>query len=218
MINLLNPSILSADFANLERDLTRIKQNNINRVHIDVMDGNYVPNITFGPMQIECLRKVSDLYFDCHLMVDEPIRFVDDFAKVVDCLTVHVEACKHVHRTLEFVKSKNIDCGVALNPGTSISSIENILDVVDKILIMTVNPGFGGQKFIDSMVYKIQDLKELMYRKGVKDKVIQVDGGINLNTIQKVYELGVEDIVVGSYLFGGESMESNIKNLLDKIG
>ena len=218
MINLINPSILSADFANLERDLQRIKNNNISKVHIDVMDGNYVPNITIGPSQIECLRRISDLYFDCHLMVEEPIRFVNEFSRIVDCLTIHVEACKHVHRTLETIKSKNIHCGVALNPGTPINSIENIIDIVDKILIMTVNPGFGGQKFIDSMLYKIEDLKELMIRKGIKDKIIQVDGGINIDTIEKVYKLGVKDIVVGSYFFGGESIENNIENLLKKIG
>lgn len=218
MINLLSPSILSADFANLQRDLTILKENNIKRIHIDVMDGNYVPNITFGPGQIKSLRNVSDLYFDCHLMVEEPIRFVDDFSPLVDCLTVHVEACKHVHRTLQYIKSKNIDCGVSLNPGTPISSIENVLDLVDKILIMTVNPGFGGQKFIGSMVNKIKDLKFLLDSKGYSNKIIQVDGGINLDTIETVYNLGARDIVVGSYLFSGHCIKENIEKLLSKIG
>lgn len=218
MINLLNPSILSANFSNLERDLKKLKENDIKKIHLDVMDGNFVPNITFGPDQIKCLREISDFYFDSHLMVDEPIRFVDSFVNAgVNCLTIHVEACKHVHRSLEYIKSKNIHCGIALNPSTSISTLENILDIVDKILIMTVNPGFGGQKFIDSMTYKIQDLKELLYKKNLKDKVIQVDGGINDNTIKTVYDLGVTDIVVGSYIFSGNNIDENIKKLINKI-
>lgn len=219
MENLLNPSILSANFANLERDLLEIKKNNIGKVHLDVMDGNFVPNITFGPGQISCIREVSDLYFDCHLMVDEPIRFIDDFVSSgVQCLTVHVEACKHIHRTVEYVKSKGIHCGVALNPGTSIKDIENILDIVDKILIMTVNPGFGGQRFINSMVDKISNLKKLLDNRNMGDKLIQVDGGINDSTIKKVYMAGARDIVVGSYIFNGGNISGNIKNLMNSIG
>ncbi len=218
MEKILYPSILSANFCNLEKDLKELKDNKIKKIHIDVMDGNFVPNITFGAGQISCLRKISDLYFDCHLMVDEPIRFIDDFVKSgVDSLTVHVEACKHIHRTLEYIKTKNIDCGVALNPGTSIKDIENILDLVDKILIMTVNPGFGGQKFIYSMVDKIKDLQELIYKKGLKNKQIQVDGGINLDTINEVYDIGIRDIVVGSYIFLNKDISNNISRLIDKI-
>lgn len=218
MVNLINPSVLSADFANLERDLSELKKNNITKVHLDVMDGNFVPNITFGPGQISCIRKVSDLYFDCHLMVEEPIRFIDDFVSSgVDCLSVHVEACRHVHRTVEYIKSKNIDCGVVLNPGTSIKDIENILDVVDKILIMTVNPGFGGQKFIFSMLHKIKELKKVLEDRNLNHKIIQVDGGINSSTIKDVYDAGARDIVVGSYLFNGNISE-NIKSLINGIG
>ena len=218
MENILNPSILSANFANLESDFLELERNNIKKIHIDVMDGNFVPNITFGPGQIGCLRKISKFYFDCHLMVNEPIRLIDSFVNSgVDCLTVHVEACTHIHRTIEYIKSKNIDCGVALNPGTSIKDIENVLDIVDKILVMTVNPGFGGQKFIHSMVSKIEDLNELLYKKNIKNKIIQVDGGINIDTIDKVYNIGVRDIVVGSYIFEGESIEISIKNLINKI-
>lgn len=218
MEKILSPSILSANFANLEKDFNELKKNNIQSIHIDVMDGNYVPNITFGPMQIKCMREISDFYFDCHLMVNEPIRFIDDFVKSgCDCLTVHVEACTHIHRTLEYIKSKNIHCGVSLNPGTSIRDIENILYLVDKVLVMSVNPGFGGQKFIDNSIEKIESLREMMYKKNMKDKIIQVDGGINEDTIKKVYEAGARDIVVGSFIFDKGSIGDNIKKLLDKI-
>lgn len=218
MEKLLSPSILSANFANLEKDFIELKNNNIRNIHIDVMDGNFVPNITFGPMQIKSLRKISDFYFDCHLMVNEPIRFIDDFVKSgCDCLTVHVEACTHIHRTLEYIKSKNIHCGVALNPGTSIKDIENVLYLVDKILVMTVNPGFGGQKFIDNVIEKIEILRELLYKKNMENKIIQVDGGINLDTVEKVYKVGARDIVVGSFIFDKGSIKDNIKNLVDKI-
>ena len=219
MRNLINPSILSANFANLERDLVELKKNNISKVHLDVMDGNFVSNITFGPGQISCIRKVSDLYFDCHLMVDEPIRFIDDFVSSgVNCLTVHVEACTHVHRTVEYIKSKGIDSGVALNPGTSIKDIENVLDVVDKILIMTVNPGFGGQKFITSMLDKIYELKKILESRGLSHKIIQVDGGINSSTIGKVHSVGASDIVVGSYIFNEGNISGNIEKLMNIVG
>ena len=219
MSNVLNPSILSANFANLERDLIELKKNNIDRIHIDVMDGNFVPNITFGPSQIKSLRMISDFYFDCHLMIEEPIRFIDNFFDSgIDCLTVHVEACKHVHRTIELINSKGIHSGISLNPSTSVKDVENVLDIVDKILIMTVNPGFGGQKFISSMINKIQELKEILYKKNIKNKIIQVDGGINDITIKSVYDLGIRDIVVVSYIFSGKSISDNIKNLMNKIG
>lgn len=219
MSNILAPSILSANFANLERDLDELRKNNIDKIHIDVMDGRFVPNITFGPIQIKSLRNISDFYFDCHLMVEEPIRFIDSFFDSgVDCLTVHVEACKHVHRTIELINDKGIDSGISLNPATSLKDIENILDIVDKILIMTVNPGFGGQKFISSMINKIEELKEILYKKNIEDKIIQVDGGINDLTIKTIYDLGIRDIVVGSYIFSGESISDNIKNLMSKIG
>lgn len=217
MKNLLNPSILSANFANLEKDLLELEKNDIKKVHIDVMDGNFVPNITFGPSQINCLRNVSNLYFDCHLMVNEPIRFIDDFIKAgVNSLGVHVEACSHIHKTLDCIKSKGIDCCVVINPGTSLKDIENLLYLVDKILIMTVNPGFGGQKFIVHMVNKIQKLRELLDN-NYENKIIQVDGGINLETIRQVYDAGARDIVVGSFIFNG-SISQNIVKLINKLG
>lgn len=218
MEKILSPSILSANFANLESDFNELKNNNIKNIHIDVMDGNFVPNITFGPMQIKCLREISDFYFDCHLMVNEPIRFIDDFVKSgCNCLTVHTEACTHIHRTLEYIKSKNVHCGVALNPGTSIKDIENVLYLVDKVLVMTVNPGFGGQKFIENVIEKIESLRELMYKKNMQDKIIQVDGGINLETIGRVYKNGARDIVVGSFIFDKGNIGDNIKKLLKEI-
>lgn len=218
MKNLLNPSILSANFANLEKDFLEIEKNNIKKVHIDVMDGNFVPNITFGASQIKSLRNISNLYFDCHLMVDEPIRFIDDFIDAgVNSLGVHVEACTHIHRTLDYIKSSGLDCCVVLNPGTSLKDIENLIYLVDKILIMTVNPGFGGQKFIPNMLNKVRELRELLNNNNYGDKIIQVDGGINLETINQVYLAGARDIVVGSFIFNG-SISENITKLINKLG
>lgn len=218
MSQILSPSILSANFLNLEKDLSELKENNIGRIHVDIMDGGFVPNITFGPDQVRFLKDSTDFYLDCHLMINNLDVFVDRFIDLsVGCITIHQESHKHIHKFINQIKRNNIDCGVALNPATSIYNIIDILDMVDKVLIMTVDPGFGGQKFIGAMLRKIEMLKELMYKYNIKNTEIQVDGGINLSNIDGVYNLGVRDIVVGSYIFNYNGITNNINSLLNKL-
>ncbi|QAT39254.1 ribulose-phosphate 3-epimerase [Clostridium sp. JN-9] len=207
---LINPSILSADFNNLQSDLSLLEQSGIKSIHIDVMDGNFVPNITFGSEQIKQLRRITKMKFDVHLMVHEPIRFIKDFVDAgADSITVHCEACKHIYRTLEEIK-KYVNAGVALNPATPLSNIEYLTNIADKILIMTVNPGFGGQKYIDCMESKIVQLNNLIKEKS-SSAIIQVDGGINENNIQRLIGLGVKDIVMGSAVFKNRNILDNLK-------
>lgn len=218
MNRILNPSILSANFMNLEKDLSELKDSNIERIHVDIMDGNFVPNITFGPDQVKLLKDSTDFYLDCHLMINNLDLFIDKFIDLsVGCITIHQESHDHIHKFINQIKQNNIDCGIAINPATSIYSIVDILDMVDKVLIMTVNPGFGGQKFIGSMISKIELLKEMMYKYNVKNTEIQVDGGINLDNIDKIYNLGIRDIVVGSYIFNNNGITNNINSLINKI-
>ena len=207
---LINPSILSADFNNLQSDLSLLEQSGIKSIHIDVMDGNFVPNITFGSEQIKQLRRITKMKFDVHLMVHEPIRFIKDFVDAgADSITVHCEACKHIYRTLEEIK-KYVNAGVALNPATPLSNIEYLTNIADKILIMTVNPGFGGQKYIGCMESKIVQLNNLIKEKS-SSAIIQVDGGINENNIQKLIDLGAKDIVMGSAVFKNRNILDNLK-------
>ncbi|AID44269.1 Ribulose-phosphate 3-epimerase [Candidatus Arthromitus sp. SFB-mouse-NL] len=218
MENIINPSILSANFINLERDLYQLKESGINKIHVDVMDGHFVPNITFGVDQIKQLKESTDFYLDCHLMVQNPETIIDKLIDIsVGCITLHVESSNHIYKLVQEVKKCNVDCGIALNPGTSIYNIIDLLDIIDKILIMTVNPGFGGQKFIEHMLKKIRLLSGIMNRYNINSKIIQVDGGINLYNIDTIYDLGVRDIVVGSYIFSGDSIYNNINGLKNKI-
>lgn len=219
MDNIINPSILSANFLNLQEDLYELQKSGINKIHVDIMDGHFVPNITFGPDQVASIKKHTDFYLDCHLMVSNPELYIDKFIDLnVGCITLHVESSKHIYRLIELIKSSNIECGIALNPGTSIYNVIDLLNIVDKVLIMTVNPGFGGQKFIDPMVEKIKSLKKLISDRNINNISIQVDGGINIDNIQNIYNLGVYDIVVGSYIFSGDSIFKNIENLRNKTG
>ncbi|MDF2881735.1 MAG: ribulose-phosphate 3-epimerase [Clostridiaceae bacterium] len=207
---LINPSILSANFNNLQSDLKLLEESGIKSIHIDVMDGNFVPNITFGPGQIKQLRKFTKMNFDVHLMVHEPIRFIKEFIDAgADSITVHCEACKHIYRALEEIK-KNVQVGVALNPATSLSNIEYLTNIVDKILIMTVNPGFGGQKYINGMEAKIIQLNNLIKEKA-SSAIIQVDGGIGENNIDRLIELGAKDIVMGSSVFKNGNITENLQ-------
>ncbi len=217
MNKILCPSILSANFLNLSKDLEELKKSDITRLHVDIMDGNFVPNITFGPDQVKFIKDNYNFYLDCHLMINNLDVLLDKFIDLgVSCITIHYEAHNHIYRLLDKIKKNNIDCGIAINPGTSIYSIVELLPIVDKVLIMTVNPGFGGQKFIDSMESKISLLNKMLKESNNEDKVIQVDGGINLINIKKVYDLGARDIVVGSYIFNGD-IKSNIVSLMNEI-
>ncbi len=206
----LAPSILSADFARLLEDVKKVEKAGCEYLHIDVMDGHFVPNITLGPAIVKSLRRDVNMVFDTHLMIENPDNYIKDFVDAgSDLIVVHAEACRHLHRTIQNIKSYNVKVGVALNPATSIESIKHIIEDVDMVLIMTVNPGFGGQSFIESMLEKIKELKQLIDDKNLNVD-IQVDGGIKPDNIHKVVEAGANIIVAGSAIFNSENIEETV--------
>lgn len=214
----ISPSILGANFCNLEKDIKTLEGGGIKAIHIDVMDGNFVPNIAFGPDQIKMLRKISNtLEFDVHLMVANPEIFIDSLVEAgADTITVHVETCTHLYKTIHTIKSFGIKAGIALNPATPIETVKHVREMVNKVLIMTVEPGFGGQAFIPGMKEKIRELNELKLSNGL-DFEIQVDGGINLENICNVIELGCTDIVVGSAMFESDNICETLSQFNSKI-
>ena len=196
-MNCLSPSILSADFSKLGEQINLLDEAGAQYVHIDVMDGMFVPSISFGLPVIKSIRSCTDRIFDVHLMIEEPARYINEFAEAgADIITVHAEACKHLDRTVEMIKEKGLIAGVALNPSTPLSAIEYVLPKVDMVLIMTVNPGFGGQQFIPYTLQKIKDLKDLLKKTGNKAD-IEVDGGIKTDNVRQVLEAGANIIVAG---------------------
>lgn len=204
----LAPSILSADFANLGRDVLEVEKAGAEYLHIDVMDGAYVPSISFGAPIMKCIRPLSSLVFDVHLMVEEPIRYVEDFKNAgADIITVHAEACKHLNRTIHRIKELGCKVGVSLNPSTPLSVLEYSLEDIDMVLLMSVNPGFGGQKFLPLTLDKLRDLTAMRERKGTSFD-IQVDGGISVYNVKDVIEAGANIIVAGTAVFGGNIGEN----------
>ncbi|MEZ0482578.1 ribulose-phosphate 3-epimerase [Planococcus sp. SSTMD024] len=196
------PSILAADFAKLGQEVLEVEKAGADWIHIDVMDGHFVPNITMGPIVVDALRPLTQLPLDVHLMIENPDRYIEDFAKAgADYITVHVEACPHLHRTIQLIRSFGVKPGVVLNPHTPIETIQHVLEDIDLVLFMTVNPGFGGQKFIHSVVPKVAALSQLIKDKGLSID-IQIDGGINEETIVPCAQAGANVFVAGSAIFG----------------
>lgn len=211
----ISPSILSADFAKLGEQIERLNASDVEMVHIDVMDGHFVPNITFGAPVIKSIRKYTEKVFDVHLMIEEPSRYVEDFVKAgADIITVHYEADRHIDRTINYIKSFGVKAGVALNPGTPVSVLKNIINSVDMVLIMTVNPGFGGQKYIDYCSGKVKEVKSLTEN---KELMIQVDGGVDASNIKYVVECGANVIVAGSAAFKNDAIEENVQKLREAL-
>lgn len=195
------PSILSADFSRLAEEIIDVERGGADYIHIDVMDGHFVPNITIGPLIVEAIRPVTRLPLDVHLMIENPDFFVESFAKAgADYITVHVEACTHLHRTVQLIKSFGIKAGVVLNPATPVSSIQHIIGDIDMVLLMSVNPGFGGQKFISSILPKITEVKE-MAEKNKASIEIEVDGGVNEETARLCIQHGANVLVAGSAIY-----------------
>jgi ribulose-phosphate 3-epimerase len=199
------PSILSADFANLGRALHAAEKGGAEAVQIDVMDGHFVPNITVGPPVIAALRQVTPLVLDVHLMIEKPETFIAEFAEAgADILTVHAEACTHLYRVLQQIKDHDMKAGVALNPATPLVVLEEVLDEVDLVLLMTVNPGFGGQKFIHSMLPKVRRLHEMLEDRNLSNVALEVDGGVNEQTAPLLGEAGATWLVAGSAVYGAD--------------
>ena len=207
------PSILSADFANLERDVKKVEQLGADWIHIDAMDGQFVPNLTLGANVVSALRPVTKLPLDCHLMVANPERFIPDFAKAgADYISVHVEATPHIHRAIQQIKQEQVKAGVVINPGTPVSSSEAVLADVDLVLVMTVNPGFGGQQFIDTTLEKVKQLVALRAENNYH-YLIEVDGGVNAETAKKCAKAGVDVAVAGSYVYNATDMAAAINSV-----
>lgn len=209
------PSILSADFANLERDVKAVEEAGADYIHFDVMDGVFVPNISFGLPVLSSLRKVTDLVLDVHLMIDQPERFVEEFVRAgADIVTFHVEATNHVHRVLQQIKGAGAKAGVVLNPHTPLSTIEHVLEDVDMVLLMTVNPGFGGQSFIPGVLTKLKALADMKEERGL-DFEIEIDGGVNLETAKSCIENGANVLVAGSAVYNAPDYAEAIAGIRD---
>lgn len=210
------PSILASDFSKLGEEIVKVEKAGADLIHIDVMDGHFVPNITIGPPVVKCLRKTTKLPFDVHLMIENADLYINDFIDAgADIISVHVEANPHIHRTLQFIKQRGIKSAVALNPSTPLETLRWLMDDLDMVLLMTVNPGFGGQSFIEGMTEKVRELRKMANNKG-KNVDIEVDGGIDTGNIYRITEAGANVIVAGSTVYKAPDTREIIKSLREK--
>ncbi len=214
----LAPSVLSADFSKLGEDVKTIEDAGAHLIHVDVMDGHFVPNITIGPAVMKSLVRWTSMPFDVHLMISDPDKYAPLFVTPqTEFITVHAEACTHLHRTLQSIRALGVKAGVALNPATSLSAVEYVADLADLILVMSVNPGFGGQSFIPSALEKVQRLADLRAEKGYTFE-IEIDGGVGLGNIAEVSAAGVDIAVAGSAVYGAEDVGQRVKELVARMG
>lgn len=217
MVNLA-PSILSADFCNLGAQVKTVEETNTEFLHIDIMDGSFVPNISFGFLVIKALRKNSKMIFDVHLMIENPSKYIDEFVNCgADIITFHYEAERHIDRTVNYIKNKGCKVGIALNPATPVSVLKNILPSLDMVLIMSVNPGFGGQSFIEYSIDKIQEVKNLAKKLNKQNLLIEVDGGVDTHNIKSIVEAGANVLVAGSAVFRENKIKENINALNEAL-
>lgn len=215
----LAPSLLSANFTRLGEDVRMLEEAEADFLHVDVMDGHFVPNITIGPPVIEALRKVTELPLDCHLMISDPDRYLEDFARAgATFITVHVEATVHLHRTIDRIRQLGCRPGVTLNPATSLTTLEDILPYVDLVLLMSVEPGFGGQAFIPTLFRRAARLRQMLADCGREECLIEADGGIKLENIRAVYESGVDVVVSGSGIFGTTDPKQTMEQMREVCG
>lgn len=216
-MKIIAPSILSADFSRLGEEIKAVENAGADWIHIDVMDGHFVPNITYGPIIVEASKKSCTLPLDVHLMIEKPDLMIPDFIKAgADLISVHAEACTHLNRTINLIRESEVKAGVALNPATPLSAIEWVLEDLDFVLVMSVNPGFGGQRFIPNSLDRIRTLKKMIRDRGLST-LIQIDGGVNGKTIREISEAGVDSFVAGSAIFNSPDYAATIRDFRNKI-
>ena len=209
-MSFIYPSVLSADFAILKEQIEELEKNSIKTIHVDIMDGKFVPNISFGFPILKCIREITNLNLDVHLMIDDPIRYIDKFSECgADLITVHIEGNYHIHRIIQEVKKYNLRAGIAINPGTPINTLKEVLPLVDLVLVMGVNPGFGGQAFIENTLKRIKELWQIKNENGLNFD-INVDGGVKSSNYMRILECGANNVIIGSDLFKNNDITNNI--------
>lgn len=215
MARIIAPSVLSADFLNLGRDIEMLNQSKADWIHLDIMDGLFVPNISFGLPVVQAIRKATTKTLDVHLMIEQPERYITAFADAgADILTLHYEASRHLHRAMQQIRDAGMKAGVVLNPHTPVELLQDLLPYLDLVLLMSVNPGFGGQKFIPQILDKTVRLKKMIEKRGL-EVLIEVDGGVNAETAAQLFDAGADALVAGSYVFGSEDPQKTIERLLE---